>query len=99
MNEIVYKGLVRRVLGIVMQSPGILEDQIISQMNVLNPQSCRKLLELMILDSHIRVRKMYASVSNEPPAMLRSLFGCSFNKPKLLFRQHFYANPTSINCL
>ncbi|XP_023734355.2 uncharacterized protein LOC111882227 [Lactuca sativa] len=99
MNEIVYKGLVRRVLGIVMQNPGILEDQIISQMNVLNPQSCRKLLELMILDSHIRVRKMYASVSNEPPAMLRSLFGCSFNKPNLVFRQHFYANPTSIDCL
>ncbi|XP_023749005.1 uncharacterized protein LOC111897275 isoform X1 [Lactuca sativa] len=98
-NEIVYKGLVRRVLGIVMQNPGILEDHIITQMNVLNPQSCRKLLEVMILDSHIRVRKMYASVSNEPPAMLRGLFGCSFKKPKLVFRQHLFANPTSINCL
>ncbi|KAI3512502.1 hypothetical protein L1887_19818 [Cichorium endivia] len=81
-NEIVYKGLVRRVLGIVMQNPGILEENIISQMNVLNPQSCRKLLELMILDSQITVRKMYESVSNEPPAMLRGLFGCSFKKSK-----------------
>lgn len=98
-NEIVYKGLVRRALGIVMQNPGILEEHIISQMNVLNPQSCRKLLELMILDSQITVRKMYECVSNEPPAMLRGLFGCSFKKPKLVFREHLFANPTSINFL
>ncbi|KAM7507611.1 hypothetical protein LguiA_018064 [Lonicera macranthoides] len=39
-NEIVYKGLVRRILGIVMQNPGILEDDILSQMRVLNPQVC-----------------------------------------------------------
>ncbi|KAI3737738.1 hypothetical protein L2E82_27750 [Cichorium intybus] len=98
-NEIVYKGLVRRALGIVMQNPGILEENIISQMNVLNPQSCRKLLELMILDSQITVRKMYESVSNEPPAMLRGLFGCSFKKSKLVSREHLFANPTSINFL
>ncbi|KAL4560145.1 hypothetical protein LXL04_032294 [Taraxacum kok-saghyz] len=98
-NEIVYKGLVRRVLGIVMQNPGILEEHIVSQMNVLNPQSCKRLLELMILDSHIMVRKMYESVSNGPPALLSSLFGCRFTKPKLVFRQHLFANPKSINCL
>ncbi|KAL4560086.1 hypothetical protein LXL04_032234 [Taraxacum kok-saghyz] len=98
-NEIVYKGLVRRVLGIVMQNPGILEEHIVSDMNVLNPQSCRKLLELMILDGHIMVRKMYESVSNGPPAILSSLFGCCFTKPKLVLRQHLFANPKSINCL
>ncbi|KAJ0700699.1 putative B-block binding subunit of TFIIIC, tfc3, extended winged-helix domain-containing protein [Helianthus annuus] len=99
-NKIVYKGLVRRVLGIVMQNPGILEEHIISQMNVLNPQSCRKLLELMILDSHITVRKMYQSISNDPPAMLHRLLGSSSSKkPKLICREHLFANPKSINYL
>ncbi|PWA49195.1 B-block binding subunit of TFIIIC [Artemisia annua] len=98
-NEMVYKGLVRRALGIVMQNPGILEEHVVIQMNVLNPQSCRKLLELMILDNHVTVRKMYQSVSNEPPAMLHSLFGCSFKKPKLVSKEHLFANPTSISCL
>ena len=37
-NEMVYKGLVRRVLGIVMQNPGILEEHVVSELNVLNPQ-------------------------------------------------------------
>ncbi|KAI3803697.1 hypothetical protein L1987_31857 [Smallanthus sonchifolius] len=98
-NSIVYKGLVRRVLGIVMQNPGILEEHVLRQMNVLSPQSCRKLLELMILDSHIMVRKMYQSVSNEPPAMLQRLLGCSSKKPKMICREHLFANPRSIDCL
>ncbi|XP_026386891.1 uncharacterized protein LOC113282159 isoform X2 [Papaver somniferum] len=37
-NHIVYKGLTRRVLGMVMQNPGILENDLIQQMNTLNPQ-------------------------------------------------------------
>ncbi|GKB03885.1 B-block binding subunit of TFIIIC [Tanacetum coccineum] len=95
-NVMVYKGLVRRALGIVMQNPGILEDHVVMQMNVLNPQSCRKLLELMILDNHVTVRKIYQSVSNEPPAMLHRLFGCSFKKPKLVSNVHLFANPIGI---
>ncbi|KAF9615377.1 hypothetical protein IFM89_023028 [Coptis chinensis] len=43
-NPIVYKGLVRRVLGIVMQNPGILEADITYRMDVLNPQACYHLL-------------------------------------------------------
>ncbi|XP_071729447.1 uncharacterized protein [Rutidosis leptorrhynchoides] len=87
-NELVYKALVRRVLGIVMQNPGILE----GQMNALNPQSCRKLLELMILDGHIRVRKMYQSISSRPPPLLNRLLGCNLEKPKLVCKHHLYAN-------
>ncbi|PWA82944.1 B-block binding subunit of TFIIIC [Artemisia annua] len=99
-NEMVYKGLVRRVLGIVMQNPGILEEHVVSELNVLNPQSGRKLLELMILDNHVTVRKMYhQSVSNEPPAMLQCLFGSSFKKPKLVCREHLFANPKSVSYL
>ncbi|KAF3946402.1 hypothetical protein CMV_027325, partial [Castanea mollissima] len=70
-NNIIYKGVRRRVLGIVMQNPGILEDDIIRQMvDILNPQSCRKLLELMFLDKHLHVKKMYQTTSNAPPGIL-----------------------------
>ncbi|RZC87721.1 hypothetical protein C5167_028172 [Papaver somniferum] len=58
-NHIVYEGLIRWVLGIVMQNPGILEYDVIQQMNTLNPQNCRKLLGLMVLDNHLIVKKMY----------------------------------------
>ncbi|XP_028554557.1 uncharacterized protein LOC110091869 isoform X2 [Dendrobium catenatum] len=37
-NMNVYKGLTRRILGIIMQNPCILEEDIITKMDVLNPQ-------------------------------------------------------------
>ncbi|XP_017252944.1 uncharacterized protein LOC108223286 isoform X2 [Daucus carota subsp. sativus] len=94
-NEVVYNGLVRRVLGILMQNPGMLEVDIIRRMQVLNPQSCRKLLEIMILDNIIIVRKMHQATSCEPPAILGGLIGNSFKKPKSVSREHFFANPLS----
>ncbi|XP_062087799.1 uncharacterized protein LOC133794533 isoform X2 [Humulus lupulus] len=94
-NEAVYKGLRRRVIGIAMQNPGILEDEIINRMDVLNPQSCRKLLELMILDKHLNVRKMHQTTSSAPPTILGTLFRSSFSKPKLVCRNHYFANPMS----
>ncbi|CAN0906918.1 hypothetical protein LINGRAHAP2_LOCUS24517 [Linum grandiflorum] len=92
-NRVVYRGLVRRALGTVMQYPGILEEEIIKQMDVLNPQSCRRLLELMVLDSHLIVRKMYQSTGNVTPALLR------LSKPSCMYRDHFFANPKSIYLL
>ncbi|KAK2965595.1 hypothetical protein RJ640_008436, partial [Escallonia rubra] len=92
-NDIVYKGLVRRVLGIVMQHPGILEDDILSQMQILNPQSCRSLLELMILDNHIIRRKMHQATSGEPPAILGHLLRSKLKSSKSIYREHFFANP------
>lgn len=89
-NELVYKGLVRRVLGIVMQNPGILEGNIIKQMHCLNPQSCRKLLEILIMDDHIFTREMRQTSSNQPPSILGSLLGDCFTKSK-----NFFANPAS----
>ncbi|KAK1358500.1 B-block binding subunit of TFIIIC [Heracleum sosnowskyi] len=94
-NEVVYKGLIRRVLGILMQNPGMLEADIIRRMHVLNPQSCRKLLELMILDNAIIVRKMHQATSCEPPSLLGGLIGSSFKKPNSVFREHFFADPVS----
>uniref|UniRef100_A0A161ZTH2 Uncharacterized protein n=1 Tax=Daucus carota subsp. sativus TaxID=79200 RepID=A0A161ZTH2_DAUCS len=92
-NEFVYKGLVRRVLGFLMQNPGMLEANILQRMNVLNPQSCRKLLELMILDDIITVRKIYQATSCEPPSILSSLFESSYKRSKYVYQEHFFANP------
>ncbi|GMI73201.1 hypothetical protein like AT1G17450 [Hibiscus trionum] len=94
-NKSVYNGLVRRVLGTVMQNPGTLEEDIIRRMDVLNPQSCRKLLELMILDRHLIVKKMLQSTGSGPPALLASLHGSSGRKSTLVCRRHFFANPSS----
>ncbi|KAF5201539.1 B-block binding subunit of tfiiic [Thalictrum thalictroides] len=98
-NPNIYKGLVRRVLGIVMQNPGILEDGVIHRMDVLNPQSCRKLLELMILDNHLIVRKMHQTVSSGPPSILGSLCGSNFKKANSICREHLFANPLSTTLL
>ncbi|KAL8170314.1 hypothetical protein V2J09_022118 [Rumex salicifolius] len=98
-NEIVFKGLRRRILGMVMQSPGILEENVISQMDVINPQSCKKLLELMVLDNHILVRKIHQKTCFGPPSLLRSLCGSDVESPKFVFREHLFANPMSTSLL
>ncbi|XP_010033740.2 uncharacterized protein LOC104422989 [Eucalyptus grandis] len=98
-NRLVYRALVRRVLGIVMFNPGILEDEIIGRLDVLNPQSCRKLLELMVLDKHLIVRKMNQTLGSEPPRVMRSLLGDHFRKSKFICREHFFANPMSASLL
>ncbi|GAB4838741.1 hypothetical protein Ancab_028284 [Ancistrocladus abbreviatus] len=99
LNGIVYKGLTRRILGIVMQNPGILEDNIIRQMEVLNPQSCRKLLELMILDNHLLVRKMHQATSFGAPVLLKALNRSHFRDPEFVCREHLFANPMSTKLL
>ncbi|GMI86163.1 hypothetical protein like AT1G17450 [Hibiscus trionum] len=98
-NKSVYNGLVRRVLGTVMQNPGILEEDIICWMDVLNPQSCRKLLELMILDRHLIVKKMLQTTGSGPPDLLATLNGSGCRKSTLVCRRHFFANPSSTSFL
>ncbi|CAK7356535.1 unnamed protein product [Dovyalis caffra] len=98
-NKVVYNGLLRRILGTVMQNPGIMEENIIHHVDVLNPQSCRNLLELMVLDKHLIVKKMHQSTSSGPPAILGTLLGNSFREPKLVYREHFFANPMSASLL
>ncbi|CAI8595722.1 unnamed protein product [Vicia faba] len=98
-NSIVFKGLKRRVLGIVMQNPGILEEDILRQMHVLNPQSCRTLLELMALDKHLIVRKMYQRRFGGGPSMLQNLIGSKSSQQKWICAEHFFANPMSTSLL
>ncbi|KAK7313964.1 hypothetical protein VNO77_39171 [Canavalia gladiata] len=98
-NNVVYNGLRRHVLGIVMQNPGILEDDILRRMHVLNPQNCRTLLELMVLDKHLIVRKMHQNIFGEGPSVLQHLIGSKSSQSKLICREHFFANPISTSLL
>ncbi|CAN8292862.1 unnamed protein product [Cochlearia groenlandica] len=91
-NKKVFDGLVRRILGTVMQNPGILEDDIINRMDVLNPQSCRKLLELMILEGYMKVKEMVQTKFTGPPSLLSSLLLTGPRKPELIRRKHLFAS-------
>ncbi|ESQ28334.1 hypothetical protein EUTSA_v10017997mg [Eutrema salsugineum] len=98
-NKVVFDGLVRRVLGTVLQNPGIPEDEIVNRMDVLNPQSCRKLLELMTLDGYIKVREMVQTKFTGPPSLLSSLLVAGPRKPELIRRRHFFANSKGLFAL
>ncbi|XP_057527985.1 uncharacterized protein LOC130806801 isoform X4 [Amaranthus tricolor] len=98
-NGIVHRGLTRRIFGIVIQNPGILEENIVSQMGALNPQSCRMLLDSMVLDKHLIVRKMTQSTWSTIPGLLESLSDSLFRKPKYVCRQHYFANPMMTSLL
>lgn len=91
-NAFMRKSLNRRVMGIVMLNPGILEESIIEQLDVLNPTSCQKLLELMVLDGHLFVQTRMVHDSVAMPKLLRTLRQTS-KKRKCSVRRHYYANP------
>lgn len=94
-NKTISEGLRRCVFGIVMQNPGILEGEILGKMDVLNPQSCRELLTVMVKAKHLHVRTMRQATSNGPPAYLGTLFGSSLTQSKVVFRKHFFASSMS----
>ncbi|CAM0945131.1 unnamed protein product [Alopecurus aequalis] len=94
MNSTMYEGLTRRIIGYVMQYPGIVEEDVIHQMDVLNPQTCRTLLEKLTLD-----KRLYVRVSEEPvptaPTILQSLFSQDTSTGPSKCRRRYFANPTS----
>ncbi|CAA6670524.1 unnamed protein product [Spirodela intermedia] len=99
-NDTVYRGLVRRILGTVMQNPGILEEDIINRMIVLNPQSCKQLLDLMILDNHIIIKKMHQTTGCGLPSIFGGLFRPEGKLTEAaMFRKHYFANPMSASLL
>ncbi|XP_062222673.1 uncharacterized protein LOC133921705 isoform X2 [Phragmites australis] len=93
-NSTVYEGLSRRVIGYVMQYPGIMEEDVIHRMDVLNPQTCRTLLDKLTSDRHLHVR-----VFDEPvptaPTILHSLFKQDPCKEPSKCRKRYFANPMS----
>ncbi|XP_019100866.1 PREDICTED: uncharacterized protein LOC104789391 [Camelina sativa] len=98
-NKVIFDGLVRRVLGTVMQNPGIPEDEIINHMDVLNPQSCRKLLELLTLYGYMKVREMVRTKFTGPPSLLTGLLFTGHRTPELISCKHFFANSKGLFAL
>ncbi|XP_021318584.1 uncharacterized protein LOC8072962 isoform X4 [Sorghum bicolor] len=98
MNGTVYEGLSRRIIGYVMQYPGISEEDVIHRMEVLNPQTCRTLLGKLTADKHLYVR-----VSDEPvpaaPIMLQSLLRQGHYKEPSKSGRRYFANPLSTSML
>ncbi|TKW40477.1 hypothetical protein SEVIR_1G248400v4 [Setaria viridis] len=97
-NSTVYEGLSRRVIGYVMHYPGVMEEDIIHRMDVLNPQTCRTLLEKLILDGHLNVRVFEEPVPTAP-TMLQGLFKQDPRKEASKCRKRFFANPMSTSLL
>uniref|UniRef100_A0A0E0CNS9 B-block binding subunit of TFIIIC domain-containing protein n=1 Tax=Oryza meridionalis TaxID=40149 RepID=A0A0E0CNS9_9ORYZ len=90
MNNTVYEGLSRRIIGYTMQYPGVVEEDIIHRMDVLNPQTCRTLLEKLMFDKHL-----YARVFDEPAPSAPTLLQSILKKEPSKCNKRYFANPTS----
>uniref|UniRef100_A0A0E0L5X7 Uncharacterized protein n=1 Tax=Oryza punctata TaxID=4537 RepID=A0A0E0L5X7_ORYPU len=95
MNGTVYEGLSRRIIGYIMQYPGVVEEHLICQMGVLNPQTCRTLLEQLAVDEHIYVRVFDEPVPVAPTTLQSLLKQHGHCKEPSKCRRRYFANPTS----
>uniref|UniRef100_A0A0D3F499 B-block binding subunit of TFIIIC domain-containing protein n=1 Tax=Oryza barthii TaxID=65489 RepID=A0A0D3F499_9ORYZ len=87
-NSTVYE-----IIGYVMQS-GIMEEDVINRLDVLNPQTCRTLLGKLTIDKHLYVR-----VFDEPvptaPTMLQNILRQGHNREPSKCGRRYFANPMS----
>ncbi|KAF8768861.1 hypothetical protein HU200_007425 [Digitaria exilis] len=97
-NSTVYEGLSRRIIGYVMHYPGLMEEDLIHRMDVLNPQTCRTLLEKLTLDGHLQVRVFQEPVP-AAPAMLQGFFKQDPSREPSKCRKRYFANPISTSLL
>uniref|UniRef100_A0A0D9VIM8 Uncharacterized protein n=1 Tax=Leersia perrieri TaxID=77586 RepID=A0A0D9VIM8_9ORYZ len=93
-NSTVYEGLSRRLVGYIMQYPGVVEEDIIHRMDVLNPQTCRTLLEKLIIDKHLHARAFDEPVP-KTPNLLQSLLKQDLSQEPPKCKKRYFANPTS----
>ncbi|KAG4143590.1 hypothetical protein ERO13_D06G200300v2 [Gossypium hirsutum] len=94
------KKIISKVLRIVLQNPGIREDDIIHKMDLpmsnSQKQHCKKLLKLMVRNKCLIVKKKLQTKSTGVPAFLGTLIGGNLTKSELTYCEHFFANPKSI---
>uniref|UniRef100_A0A0A9GVA6 Uncharacterized protein n=1 Tax=Arundo donax TaxID=35708 RepID=A0A0A9GVA6_ARUDO len=93
-NGTIYEGLSRRVIGYVMQYPGVMEEDVIHRMHVLNPQTCRTLLDKLTSDEHLHVRVLDEHVPTAP-TILQSLFKKDTCNQPSKCKKRYFANPMS----
>uniref|UniRef100_A0A0E0NDS1 Uncharacterized protein n=1 Tax=Oryza rufipogon TaxID=4529 RepID=A0A0E0NDS1_ORYRU len=93
-NSTVYECLSHRIIGYVMQYPGIMEEDVINWLDVLNPQTCRTLLGKLTIDKHLYVR-----VFDEPvptaPTTLQNILRQGHNREPSKCGRRYFANPMS----
>eukprot|EP01018_Ginkgo_biloba_P024605 Gb_37452 [translate_table: standard] len=97
-NSSIFKALTRRVLGIIIQHPGMLEDDLIRWLDILNPQSARKLLQVLELDDYLHVRTC-PKTNITCPGILKSLIGFKVEEQIAVWQRHYYVNPMSSTML
>ncbi|KAL5983022.1 hypothetical protein ACLOJK_017102 [Asimina triloba] len=102
-NSIIYRGLIRRILGMVMQNPALDKTSWLLEKGSIDwpfwlviTDYSRKLVELLVLDNHISVREMHQTVSCSPPALLGAVLR---SRPAAVFRKHYFANPMCASLL
>lgn len=99
-NRLLLKSLLRRVIGIVMLNPGILEEHLVDQLHVLNPQTAKELLQMLEYDGHVIVKKLLRSQPPTPPGVLGHLIKSKTSgSTKPTYGLHYYANCTSATLL
>ncbi|KAM7254471.1 hypothetical protein ACFE04_003851 [Oxalis oulophora] len=94
-----YKKLRHRVFGTIMQNPGMLEDDIVSLMTTVKPESCRMLLNVMVEDNFLTVRKIHQTASSAVPTMLTKLVRNNSEQQKTICRKHLFANTMKVSSL
>ncbi|BAF09421.1 uncharacterized protein [Oryza sativa Japonica Group] len=94
MNNTVYEGLSRRIIGYTMQYPGVVEEDIIHRMDVLNPQTCRTLLEKLMFDKHLYAR-VFDERAPSAPTLLQSILKQDRCKEPSKCNKRYFANPMS----
>ncbi|XP_022723371.1 uncharacterized protein LOC111280346 isoform X2 [Durio zibethinus] len=94
----IHKRIICQAFRIVMQNPGILEDDIIRKMDLPNAQHCKKLLRMMVRNKYLIVKK-HQSTPTTVPALFRTLIGGNLTKSGLIYREHFFANPMRTSLL
>ncbi|XP_044984732.1 uncharacterized protein LOC123452170 isoform X4 [Hordeum vulgare subsp. vulgare] len=97
MNSTVYESLSRRIIGYVMQYPGISEEDGIRRMDVLNPQTCRTLLGKLTIDKHLYVHVgLFDEDVPSAPTMLWGLLKQGHHEERSRSaRRRYFANPMS----
>ncbi|TYJ31605.1 hypothetical protein E1A91_A06G211100v1 [Gossypium mustelinum] len=93
------KKIISKVLRIVMQNPGIREDDIIHKMDLPMSNSQRNKPHLKYTDTttlnRYRCRTLECQ-KKKIPAFLGTLIGGNLTKSELTYGEHFFANPKSI---
>ncbi|KAJ7541625.1 hypothetical protein O6H91_10G067600 [Diphasiastrum complanatum] len=88
-NSPLFTALLHRVIGIVVLNPGIMEDDLVKQLDVLNPQTSRQLLQVLELGGYLHVR-MTQIFKAEAPYLLQNMIKQKTTEAKTSMERSYY---------